>query len=108
MLNRYDLYYVDKEEQLRLPVVKIEFDNPDHTVFYIDLYDGTIAKRYDASARLNRWLYRFLHCLDIPFLLRHRILRDVLMLFFLCGGIFLVTTGFYSWMQTHRRKQRNR
>ncbi|BBO89647.1 PepSY domain-containing protein [Desulfosarcina ovata] len=96
ILTTYDRYYVDKKRQLRLPVVRLTFDDPAHTLFYIDMHDGTIARRYDASARLNRWLYRFPHCLDIPFLLRHRLMRDGLMLFFLSGGAGLVITGLYS------------
>ncbi len=104
LLHAYDMYYVDKNENLRLPVVKIAFDDPAHTWFYIDVHDGTIVKRYDGTARLNRWLYRFSHCLDLPFFIRHRLLRDVLMLFFLAGGTLLAATGLYSWARSHRRK----
>jgi hypothetical protein len=70
------------------------------------MHDGTIVKRYDASERLNRWLYRFLHCLDIPFFLRYRIMQDGLMLFFLFGGTGLAITGLWSWGRSYRRKQR--
>ena len=105
LLDAYDLYYVDKNENARLPVVRIAFDDPAHTCFYIDKHDGTIVKRYDGTARLNRWLYRFSHSLDLPFFMRHRLLRDALMLFFLAGGTLLAATGLYSWARFHRRKR---
>lgn len=106
ILHEYDLYYVDKKGQARLPVVKLDFYGADLTTYYISMHDGTIAKRYDRSARLNRWLYRFMHCFDIPFLIRHRLLRDGLMLFFLAGGTLLTAAGLYSWIRPHRSKRK--
>ena len=108
ILNAYDCYYVDKKKQLLLPVVRLTFNDPEQTRFYIDMHDGTIVRRYDASERLNRWLYRFLHCLDIPFFLQHRFVRDGLMLFFLFGGTGLAITGLCSWGRSYRRRQRIR
>lgn len=104
VLHQYDLYYVDKRGQAKLPVVKISFDDPSQTTYYINMYNGAIVKRYDSTARLNRWLYKFMHCFDIPFLLRHRFMRDSLMLLFLTGGTLLTATGIHSWVRRYRRK----
>jgi hypothetical protein len=106
VLHQYDLYYIDKKGRARLPVLKISFDDPGQTTYYITLHNGAIAKRYDGSARLNRWLYHFLHCFDIPFLLHHRFLRDSLMLFFLAGGTVLAATGLYLWLRRQRPKNK--
>jgi hypothetical protein len=38
------------------------------------------------SNDLNRWPYNFLHCLDHPWLLRHGLLREALMLVLPAGA----------------------
>jgi hypothetical protein len=105
VLHDYDLYYVDKKERSKLPVVKIDFDAPNHPSYYINMSNGVIEKKYDRTARVNRWLYRFLHCFDLPILLRHRLLRDMLMLFFLSGGLLQAAFGLYSWIRRNRWKK---
>ena len=87
-------------------VFRAQYDDPDHTWLYIDPARARIVRRLDDSGRLDRWLYNFLHCLDLPWLLRHGTLREVIMLLLLGGGALLCLTG--PWSRLRRKKGNNR
>lgn len=105
-LTEYDAYCADRRNQTRLPMMRIIANDPGRTHYYMDMTTGTIFKRYDRSARLNRWLYRFLHCVDTPFFIRHRLLRDSLMWITLAGGTLTAVTGIWSWVNSRKRRKR--
>jgi len=106
ILNTSDLYLSKHDHRLRFPVLRVISGDSQHTRFYIDMHTGAIAAKYDWSARLNRWLYRFLHCYDTPFFITHHIVRDILMWGMLLGGTVLSGTGLWSWMVSYRRRKK--
>ena len=67
-LRAYDAYYYDGDRRLRLPVLRVRYDDPEETWLYFDPYRGVIARKEDRLTRLNRWLYQGMHSLEIPFL----------------------------------------
>ncbi len=87
------------------PVLRLVYDDPAETWLYLDPARAEMVRRLDRNRRLNRWLYKFLHCLDLPWLLRHDLLREVLMLALLAGGTLLCLTGPWSWLARRRRRQ---
>ena len=103
MLPRGDLYLPKWDR----PVLKAVFDDPEETWVYLDPAKGRIIRRLDHTGRANRWLYHFLHCLDLPWLVRHEPLRQALLLFFMAGGALLCFGGILSWA-TRKRKRRRR
>jgi len=92
-LNNYDAYYYRRDGQCPLPVLRIQYTDPERTWLYIDPRRGDVTSRYVARSRWNRWLYHGLHSLDFLFLIRRRPLWDVIALGLLLGGLVLSVTG---------------
>lgn len=102
-LDRYDSYYYDRSGRLSLPVLRVRYDDPQHTWLYFDPRHGTIARKEERLSRLNRWLYHGFHSLDFPFLYYHRPLWDVVVIALSLGGLALsITTLTASWRRVRR------
>ncbi|WP_407184109.1 PepSY domain-containing protein [Bradyrhizobium centrosematis] len=61
--------------------------------FDIDGADGRVLQRLDASRRAYRWFHSALHTFDLPFLLAHPRLRDILIVGLCCLGLMFSVTG---------------
>jgi hypothetical protein len=94
-LDRYDAYYyvVGAVAPKRLPILRLKFDDPLQTWFYIDPHTGSIFRRYDWYARTMRWAINGLHTLDFPLLFAHRPAWDLVVIGLSAGGIVLSITG---------------
>ena len=110
LLSTYDSYYRDQERLLRLPVLRVKFDDPDRTWLYLDPRTGAIAQRREWKSRLERWLYDGLHDFDFAFLMYRRPLWDMVLITLSIGGALLSVTGVViSWryaratLSGHRR-----
>jgi hypothetical protein len=98
VVNRYEAYYVDRQNRRRLPVLRVRLNDPQHSLLYIDLHDGRVALSYSRMERWDRWLYEGLHDFDIPWLYRHRPLWDVAVIICLAGGTWLsITSIIIAW-----------
>lgn len=95
LLDQYDAYYyaVGAVAPKRLPILRLKFDDPSRTWFYIDPYTGSIFRRYDRYGRAMRWAINGLHTLDFPLLFAHRPAWDVVVIGLSAGGILLSLTG---------------
>jgi len=95
LVDRYDAYYysVGAVAPKRLPFLRIKFDDPSRTWFYIDPYSGSILRRYDAYGRMMRWMVNGLHTLDFPFLFAHRPAWDLAIILLSAGGLLLSGSG---------------
>lgn len=93
LITRYDAYYFDRNGQLRLPALFLRLNDPQQSILYLDLCSGSVASSYSRWECLDRWLYQGLHDFDVPWLYRHRPLWDVVVIFCLCGGVWLSFTG---------------
>lgn len=65
-LTEYDSYYYGKGGDRRLPVLRVTFDDPDVTAFYLDAHDGQLVQTEVRRTRMERWLYHGFHSLDFP------------------------------------------
>lgn len=99
-LTAYDRYYYQRASHTlrghhdrRLPVVRVQFDDPDETWVYMSPYTGTSVMQLDSRQRVERWLFWFLHSWDARALLAARPLWDVVMLLLCMGGLALGLTG---------------
>jgi hypothetical protein len=103
VLQDYDSYYYAFNRKAPLPVLRVKFDDPDSTWFYVDPRMGTIVGRAHRRERLQRWIYHGLHSLDFSFWYYNRPLWDIGMIGLSLGGIALSVIGLMiSWKRVAR------
>lgn len=91
----------------RLPVVRLEFDDPYRTWVHLDPYTGRVAARLDTRQRVKRWLFAFLHSWDWDPLLAHRPAWDALLIGLSAGGLAIAGTGVtMGWRRLRLRRRR--
>jgi hypothetical protein len=91
LLTEYDSYYYSRGRQTPLPVLRVKFDDPAQTWFYIDPEMSQPLAQIPRLARVERWLYNGLHSLDFSFWYQKRPLWDIGMIVLSLGG--LVSSG---------------
>jgi uncharacterized iron-regulated membrane protein len=103
LLQDYDSYYYSFNRKAPLPVLRVKFDDPDSTWFYVDPRMSTIVGRAHRRERLQRWIYHGLHSLDFSFWYYHRPLWDIGVIGLSLGGIALSVIGVViSWKRVGR------
>ena len=108
-LRAYDAYYYDRGRRRPLPVLRVRYADAAATWLYLDPYRGAIARKEERLTRLNRWLYRGLHGLDLPSLYSRRPLWDVIVIVLSLGGILVsVTSAAQGWRRLRRHARRLR
>jgi len=106
LLDRYDSYYYDRDGELRLPVVRVRYLDPQRTWLYVDPQRGTLLRKEERLTRLNRWLYHGFHSLDFPFLYHRRPLWDIVVILLSAGGLGLTLTTLVPALRRFRRHLR--
>ena len=87
----------------RLPVLRVEFDDPEHTWVHIDPYTASVFNRLDDRGRVKRWLFTFLHSFDSRGFVESRPLWDVTLILLSIGGFVLCTSGMViGWRRLRR------
>ena len=106
-LTEYDSYYYSRAAHTmlghvehRLPMLRLEFDDPHQTWVHLDPHTGEVAGQLDRHQRVKRWLFAFLHSFDWWPLLAARPLWDVLLVLASLGGVAISVTG--TWMGWRR------
>ena len=103
-LDAYDRYYIDRHHRKPLPVLRVRFEDRDHSVYYVDLKTAQVIESYDARLRVSRWLYHGLHSIDLPWLYRYRPAWDIAVLtLMLGGGALSVTSVIIGWRRLRKR-----
>jgi hypothetical protein len=103
-MDAYDRYYIDRHHRKPLPVLRVRFDDRDHSVYYVDLKTAQVIESYDARSRVNRWLYHGLHSIDLPWLYRNRPTWDIAVLtLMLGGGALSVTSVLIGWRRLRKK-----
>ena len=103
ILTEYDWYYYSRGRQAALPVLRVRFDNPMRTWFYIDPEMSQIVAQVHRLNRVERWLYNGLHSLDFSFWYNTRPLWDIGMIVLLGGCLASSTIGFCLGIKRLRR-----
>lgn len=93
IVRQYESYYVDRHHERPLPVLFIRLNDPENSMYYIDLKTGRLVAAYATGARWSRWLYHGLHSIDLPWLYRHRPAWDIAVLALMLGGTALAVTS---------------
>lgn len=109
-LDRYDNYYYYRQPHnmggqipRRLPVLRVEFDDPEHTWVHIDPYTASVFNRLDDRGRVKRWLFTFLHSFDSRGFVEQRPLWDITLILLSIGGFVLCTSGIViGWRRLRR------
>ena len=106
-MDEYDAYYYDRDGGLSLPVLRVRYDDPQHTWLYFDPRRGAVVRKEERLSRVNRWLYHGLHSFDFPWLYSRRPLWDIVVIAFSTGGLILsATTLTASWRRLRRHGRR--
>ncbi|WP_152541673.1 PepSY domain-containing protein [Saccharicrinis fermentans] len=100
----YDNYYAGSGMiYLPQPAYKIMVDDVANTWLYIDPASGEAVKTLTRNTRLRRWLYRFLHTLDIPMLKKMDGLRKTILVLLCLMGLAISVTGFVIGIKWFKR-----
>ena len=97
----YDTYYYARpHRELHLPVWRVEFADPAHSVLYVDAVRGEPTGFVDDGFRRWRWARDGLHSLDFPAINGKRPLWDVIVWVLLLAGTLSASTG--VWLACRR------
>jgi hypothetical protein len=97
-VTQYESYYLDRNDELPLPAIFVQLNDPARSMYYIDPKTARIVQSYNSNSRWNRWFYHGLHSLNLPWLYKHRPAWDVVVLLLLIGGASLsVTALLLAW-----------
>jgi len=108
-MDAYDSYYIDRLHRKPLPVLRVQFDDRDRSVYYVDLKTAQVIESYDKRSRVNRWLYHGLHSIDLPWLYSRRPAWDVVVLSLMLGGVALsITSVVIGWRRVRKKVRRLR
>jgi hypothetical protein len=105
-LFNYDSYYYSRDGEAPLPVLRLKFDDPDKTWFYIDPKLSRVLARYQRRERLQRWIYHGLHSLDFSFWYYSRPAWDIGVIVLCAGGAVLSVIGIVISLRRVRRDLR--
>jgi hypothetical protein len=111
VIDRYDLWHYARAPHTmlghvdrRLPILRVEFDDPGRTWLQLDPHTGALVSRLDATQRTKRWLFAMLHSWDWWPLLERRPLWDVLLVIASAGGFALSASGVViGWRRLQRK-----
>lgn len=92
-LDEYDSYYYSRNDELPLPVLRIEFADPMQTWYYVDPAMARIVGTTHRYSRLERWLFNGLHSLDFAVWYNRRPLWDIGMIALSLGALLTSVIG---------------
>ena len=96
-----DYFYSTGEAARTFPVLRVRYDDPAHSAFYVDPRTVTIVMKQVTRSRLERWLYSGLHDLDFRVLTVRRPFWDIVVIVLSLGGLALAATGLVTaWRWT--------
>jgi hypothetical protein len=97
-VSEYESYYLDRNNELPLPVLFVQLNDPARSMYYIDPKNARIVQSYNSNSRWNRWFYHGLHSLNLPWLYKYRPAWDIAAILLLLGGGSLsVTALILAW-----------
>ncbi|WP_316149453.1 PepSY-associated TM helix domain-containing protein [Cupriavidus sp. BIC8F] len=104
MQGEPDAYWYSHHHVRRLPVLRVGFDDADHTWAYLDPTTGQVIGRSDDSRRTYRWLFNAAHNWDFVWLTQHRPMWDLVMwALSLIGQVMSVSGVVVGWKRLRRR-----
>lgn len=104
VLENGDMYYRASGQKKLVPVLRAQFNDSEHTSYYIDPRTSNIVAAHDHNSRLYRWLFHGLHCLDIPLISDTEFRRKLNIIVLSVLGILLSLAGIVIGMKRLRYK----
>jgi hypothetical protein len=102
-LSRDDLYWYSHHERRPLPVLRVAFDDPEHSWFYLDPSTGEVLDFMDDGTRSYRWWFNALHRLDFTWLLRYPALWRAVVWSLCAAGLLISASGIViGWRRLRR------
>jgi uncharacterized iron-regulated membrane protein len=95
LLHEYDAYYYARNGAAALPVLRVRFDDPMQTWYYIDPAEAQIVSRVHRYSRIERWLFNGLHSLDFAFWYDRRPVWDIGMIALSLGALLTSSIGMF-------------
>ena len=108
LLEKYDNYYLNFRRTLELPVYKVELDDEDHNLYYVNPRDGYI--RYlNKNKIVDKWLFSAIHYLNMAWLVNRPALWTFCLWFLCIASGFVCLSGVVLGMKTWfgKKKKRN-
>jgi len=103
-VTTYEPYYIDRHFRKPLPVLFVQLNDPDQSMYYVDPKTARVVESYDGRSRTARWLYHGLHSMDLPWLYRNRPAWDITVLILMAGGTFLsITSVVIAWRRLRQK-----
>ena len=103
--EKYDSYWYAHHDHPLLPVLRVAFDDPQHTWFYIDPSTGLVLDLLDDGGRRNRWWFNALHRLDFSWLVGNRVLWHTTIWVLCLSGLMIAASGTVMGWRRLRRKR---
>jgi len=106
-----DAYYYQTHSgpPLALPYVKLSLSDDQQSTYYVDPATLRALEHMTSKKRLERWLYRGLHCWDFAWLYTRPVLWQVVMVTAMLLGVALTALGVaLPLRRSYRRWQRKR
>jgi hypothetical protein len=104
-IGQYDSYWYAHHDHPPLPVLRVAFDDPRHTWFYIDPATGLVLDLLDDGGRRYRWWFNALHRLDPGWLVGNRVLWHATIWVLSVAGLTISVSGVViGWRRLRRRR----
>jgi hypothetical protein len=104
-IEKYDSYWYAHHDYPSLPVLRVAFDDPQHTWFYIDPSTGLVLDLLDDGGRRYRWWFNALHRLDFSWLVDNRVLWHATIWVLCLAGVTISASGTVIGWRRLRRKR---
>jgi len=104
-LEKYDSYWYAHHDHPPLPVLRVAFDDLQHTWFYIDPATGLVLDLLDDGGRRYRWWFNALHRLDFSGLVGNRVLWHTTIWVLCLAGLTISVSGTVIGWRRLRRKR---
>lgn len=93
-ISAYEEYYLPRKETLPLPAYKVEVNNQDESLYYIDPETGDF-KYFNRSRKAKKWIFNGLHYLHIKWLWERPVLWTTAIWTLCIGGSIVSFTGIW-------------
>ncbi len=104
-VEQYDSYWYAHHDHPPLPVLRVAFDDPQRTWFYIDPASGLVLDLLDDGGRRYRWWFNALHRLDFSGLVGNRVLWHATIWVLCLAGLTISVSGTVMGWRRLRRKR---
>jgi len=103
LIDKYEEYYLARKDSLPLPAYKVEVENADKSLYYIDPKTGDF-KYLNRSRKAKKWIFSGLHYLHIQWLWERPVLWTIVIWVLCTGGAIVSLTGSWLGLRYFRRK----